>query len=129
LSTPAAPVPLVIVGGYLGAGKTTLVNHLLRHAGGRRIAVLVNDFGSVSIDASLIVGSADGVLALAGGCVCCAYGADLIGTLTTAVKREPTPHVVLVECSGVGLPAAVARTAALAPGVAIDGIEIGRAHV
>ncbi|MFN8850571.1 MAG: GTP-binding protein, partial [Inhella sp.] len=58
-------VPAVLIGGYLGAGKTTLVNHLLRHANGRRIAVLVNDFGEVSIDADLIVGAEGGVLSLA----------------------------------------------------------------
>ncbi len=73
-------VPAVLIGGYLGAGKTTLVNHLLRHANGRRIAVLVNDFGEVSIDADLIVGAEGGVLSLAGGCVCCSFGSDLVGT-------------------------------------------------
>ncbi|MFN0187015.1 MAG: CobW family GTP-binding protein [Aquabacterium sp.] len=119
-----APLPLVIIGGWLGAGKTTLVNHLLRHADGRRIAVLVNDFGSVSIDADLIEGAADEVLALAGGCICCSFGADLVGTLMQVVRREPAPDVVVVECSGVGLPAAVARSAALALGVRVDGIAV-----
>lgn len=75
----AAPaLPVTVIGGYLGAGKTTLVNHLLRHAGGRRLAVLVNDFGALPIDADLIEGADGAVLAIAGGCVCCAYGSDLI---------------------------------------------------
>jgi len=118
-------VPAVVIGGYLGAGKTTLVNHLLRaeaaRAGGRRIAVLVNDFGEVSIDADLIEGQEGAVLSLAGGCVCCSFGADLVGTLNTVLARVPPPDVVLVETSGVGLPAAVARTPALVPRLAVRG--------
>lgn len=111
----AAPQPTVVLGGYLGAGKTTLVNELLRQADGQRIAVLVNDFGDVSIDADLIVGASGEVLALAGGCVCCSFGADLIGTLQRVLQRQPAPQRLLVECSGVGLPAAVARTLKLLP--------------
>ena len=115
-----APVPAIIVGGYLGVGKTTLVNHLLRHADGRRIAVLVNDFGEVSIDADLIVGAEDGVLSLAGGCVCCSFGSDLVGTLGSVLQRQPPPDVVLIETSGVGIPSAVARAAALVPGLLME---------
>lgn len=117
-------VPAVVIGGYLGAGKTTLVNHLLRNAGGRRIAVLVNDFGEVSIDADLIQGADGDVLALAGGCVCCSFGSDLVGTLVRVTSRQPAPDMLLVETSGVGLPAAVARAVRLAPGVTVDGIVV-----
>ena len=117
-------IPLLVIGGYLGAGKTTLLNHLLRQAGGRRLAVLVNDFGDISIDANLIVGAADGVLALAGGCVCCSFGSDLVGSLVTVAQREPPPDLILIECSGVGLPGAVARSAALAPGVQVQGVVV-----
>jgi G3E family GTPase len=113
-------VPAILIGGYLGAGKTTLVNHLLRHAGGRRLAVLVNDFGEVSIDADLIVGAADGVLSLAGGCVCCSFGSDLVGTLAEVLRREPAPDTVLIETSGVGIPSAVARAARLVPGLRLE---------
>ena len=117
--------PVVVVGGYLGAGKTTLVNHMLRHAAGRRVAVLVNDFGTVSIDASLIEGQGDdGVLAIAGGCMCCAYGEDLVGTLSTVAARQPAPQAILVECSGVGLPGAVARAAALVPAIRVEGVVV-----
>lgn len=115
-----ARVPAILIGGYLGAGKTTLVNHLLRHADGRRIAVLVNDFGEVSVDADLIVGAEGGVLSLAGGCVCCSFGSDLVGTLAEVLKRQPPPDVVLIETSGVGIPSAVARAAALAPGLRVE---------
>lgn len=116
--------PTLIVGGYLGAGKTTLVNHLLRHAGGRRIAVMVNDFGELTIDADLIEGADGSVLALAGGCVCCSFGSDLIGALQDVLQRQPPPDLILIETSGVALPAAVARSARLLPGLRIEGIVL-----
>lgn len=116
--------PALIVGGYLGAGKTTLVNHLLRHAGGRRIAVMVNDFGELTIDADLIEGAEGRVLALAGGCVCCSFGSDLLGALQDVLQRQPPPDLILIETSGVALPAAVARSAKLLPGLRIEGIVL-----
>lgn len=117
-----ATLPVIIIGGYLGAGKTTLVNHLLRHAGGQRIAVLVNDFGDLAIDADLIEGQQEDVIALAGGCVCCSFGADLVGSLSKMAQRQPAPDVVLIETSGVGLPAAVARSVGLCQGASMAGI-------
>jgi G3E family GTPase len=118
-------LPTVLIGGYLGAGKTTLVNHLLRNAQGLRIAVLVNDFGSIGIDAELISSAAPGgdadVLSLAGGCLCCSFGNDLYGTLKRLLSREPAPQCVLIELSGVALPAAVRANAALLPEVDIQG--------
>ena len=117
-------IPTLIVGGYLGAGKTTLVNHLLRHTGGRRIAVMVNDFGELTIDADLIEGAEGSVLALAGGCVCCSFGSDLLGALQDVLQRQPPPDLILIETSGVALPAAVARSARLLPGLSIDGIVL-----
>ncbi|MEI6761995.1 MAG: GTP-binding protein, partial [Betaproteobacteria bacterium] len=121
--TPSA-TPTLVVGGYLGAGKTTLVNHLLRHAGGRRIAVMVNDFGELTIDADLIEGAEGSVLALAGGCVCCSFGSDLLGALQDVLQRQPQPDLILIETSGVALPAAVARSARLLPGLRIEGIVL-----
>ena len=117
-------IPTLIVGGYLGAGKTTLVNHLLRHTGGRRIAVMVNDFGELTIDADLIEGAEGSVLALAGGCVCCSFGSDLLGALQDVLQRQPPPDLILIETSGVALPAAVARSVRLLPGLSIDGIVL-----
>jgi G3E family GTPase len=117
-------IPTLIVGGYLGAGKTTLVNHLLRHADGRRIAVMVNDFGELTIDADLIEGAEGSVLALAGGCVCCSFGSDLLGALQDVLQRQLPPDLILIETSGVALPAAVARSARLLPGLSIDGIVL-----
>lgn len=113
-------LPCVLIGGWLGAGKTTLVNQLLRQADGRRLAVLVNDFGDLGIDADLITGAGDEVLELAGGCVCCSYGADLVGTLRRVAARAPRPDALLIETSGVADPAAVARTLRLLPELALD---------
>ncbi len=115
LNSPAERrLPVVLIGGYLGAGKTTLVNHLLRHADGRRIAVLVNDFGSINIDADLIEGKASaGVLALSGGCLCCSFGDDLLGTVGGLLARDPAPDLCLIELSGVALPDAVRRSLGL----------------
>jgi G3E family GTPase len=120
MTASPGPLPVVLVGGYLGAGKTTLVNHLLRQASGRRVAVLVNDFGDVHIDADLIEGSDAGVLSLAGGCLCCSFGDDLVGTLMALARRAPRPDLCLIELSGVALPAAVARTARLALGIELS---------
>jgi len=118
-------LPTLVIGGYLGAGKTTLVNHLLRHAGGRRIAVLVNDFGDIAIDADLIEAAGGeasaGVLSLSGGCLCCSFGDDLVGTLNGLARRQPAPDLCLIELSGVALPAGVVRTARLALAVDIVG--------
>ena len=92
-------LPVVIIGGYLGAGKTTLINHVLRNAGGRRVAVLVNDFGEINIDADLIEGATAGVLSLSGGCLCCSFGDDLVGTLQALAQGDGRPDVVLIELS------------------------------
>ena len=114
------PIPVSIVGGYLGAGKTTLVNHLLRERGGRRIAVLVNDFGELPIDDALIEARDGELLRLAGGCICCSFGSDLLAALQQLLVLQPPPDHVLIECSGVALPSAVARSLGLLPGFVLD---------
>lgn len=117
-------LPVTVLGGYLGAGKTTLVNALLRRAGGRRIAVLVNDFGALPIDADLIEGRDGDVLTIAGGCICCSYGSDLVGALLDLAARGPAPAHLVIETSGVALPGAVAQTLGLIPGLDLDGIVV-----
>lgn len=124
MHTNLPPLPAVIIGGYLGSGKTTLINHVLRHAAGQRLAVLVNDFGEMAIDADLIEGASGEVLSLAGGCVCCSYGGDLVGELSKLAQRDLMPHRVLIECNGVAQPASVARSARLARGIEVDGIVV-----
>jgi G3E family GTPase len=103
------PVPILLVTGFLGAGKTTVVNHLLAHADGRRIAAVVNDFGAINIDAELIAGASDGVVSLANGCICCSLQGDLLRTLSTLLRRDPKPEYIVIETSGIADPADIVR--------------------
>lgn len=103
------PVPVVLVAGFLGSGKTTVVNHLLAHAQGKRIAAVVNDFGAINIDAELITGAADGVVSLANGCICCSLESDLLRTLATLLRRDPKPELIVIETSGVADPTDIVR--------------------
>ena len=103
------PVPILLVTGFLGAGKTTVVNHLLAHAEGKRIAAVVNDFGAVNIDAELITGASDGVVSLSNGCICCSLEADLLRTLATLLRRDPRPEFIVIETSGVADPSDIVR--------------------
>jgi G3E family GTPase len=103
------PVPVVLVAGFLGAGKTTVVNHLLANAEGRRIAAVVNDFGAINIDAELITGAADGVISLSNGCICCSLEGDLLRTLAGLLRRDPRPEFIVIETSGVADPLDIVR--------------------
>lgn len=103
------PVPILLVTGFLGAGKTTVVNHLLAHAEGRRIAAVVNDFGAINIDAELIAGASDGVVSLSNGCICCSLEGDLLRTLATLLRRDPQPEFIVIETSGVADPSDIVR--------------------
>lgn len=103
------PVPILLVTGFLGAGKTTVVNHLLSHAEGRRIAAVVNDFGAINIDAELIAGASDGVVSLANGCICCTLEGDLLRTLAALLRRDPKPEFIVIETSGIADPADIVR--------------------
>lgn len=154
-------LPATLIGGYLGAGKTTLVNHLLRSADGLRIAVLVNDFGDINIDADLIESRDGDLINLAGGCVCCSFGSDLIGAIERLTgggvdargvaedrgsvdardgrdmrglddasgASEPSsqaqrPQHLLIEASGVALPAPLASSLRLFESVALEAIVV-----
>ncbi len=114
------PIPVTIIGGYLGAGKTTLVNHLLRNADGRRIAVLVNEFGALPIDEDLIEAQDDDLISIAGGCICCSFGDDLTAALQSLGTLTTPPDHVLVECSGVAMPGAIAWSLSLIDTVSHD---------
>jgi len=100
-------VPLTLLGGYLGSGKTTLVNALLRDAS-RRIAVLVNDFGAVNIDADLIRRRGATTLELANGCVCCSLVDGMASAMVALAGLDPRPEYAVVELSGVADPSAMA---------------------
>ncbi len=106
---------MTVISGYLGAGKTTLVNSILAGGHGLRIAVLVNDFGKVAIDEALIMGRESDVVALANGCMCCQIGGDLYDAIDRILRmRERFDHL-LIETSGVADPARIAQIAVAEP--------------
>jgi G3E family GTPase len=98
------PIQLTVIGGFLGAGKTTLLNRLLRDAGDRRLAVLVNDFGAINIDADLVRSHEGQMVSLKNGCICCGVAGDFIGELALLRDRPDPPAHVVVEASGVADP-------------------------
>ncbi|MGH2944386.1 MAG: CobW family GTP-binding protein [Solirubrobacteraceae bacterium] len=104
---PSDPIELTVIGGFLGAGKTTLLNQLLRDAGDRRLAVLVNDFGAINIDAELVQSHDGEMVTLTNGCICCGVGGDFIGELALLRDRPDPPQHVVVEASGVADPGAI----------------------
>ena len=108
--TQTPRIPVLVIGGYLGAGKTTLINNVLSSAT-QRIAVVVNDFGSVNIDGSLIRERHNDTIELTNGCICCAVGESLADVLFSILDRTELPEVVVIEASGVANPAAVAAFA------------------
>ena len=118
------PLPVTVIGGYLGAGKTTLVNAMLRQAGGRRLAIMVNEFGALPIDSSLVEAADDRIVSLTGGCVCCSYGEDMVSSLAMLAALEPRPDHVLLEASGVAFPGAIAGTVGLLTDFALDGTVV-----
>ncbi len=87
----STPVPVTIVGGFLGAGKTSLLNHVLTNSSGRRVAVLVNDFGDINIDAKLIVSIEGETVSLTNGCVCCTIREDLLIEVSECWRPSPGP--------------------------------------
>lgn len=117
------PLPFTVIGGYLGAGKTTLVNRLLHDPDMGRAAVLVNDFGDIDID-SLLIESHDGdTIALANGCVCCTLVDGLSATLARIRDHANDFDRVIVEVSGVGDPWKVAQWGR-SPGFSLDAVVV-----
>ena len=108
-------VPITLITGYLGSGKTTLINHILRNAKDHKMAVIVNDIGEVNIDAELIEGNGvvsgkdDNLVALSNGCICCTLKKDLITQLADLVKQQRFDHI-LIEASGICEPVPIAQT-------------------
>lgn len=116
-------IPLTVIGGYLGAGKTTLVNRILTGDHGRRLAVIVNDFGDVAIDEALLGPADGGVRALANGCVCCSAVDGLAVALGEIATLDPPPEHLIIEVSGVGDPWAVAQWGRT-PRYELDGVVV-----
>ncbi len=103
-------IPVTVIGGFLGAGKTTLVNHLIK-TGGKRFGVIVNEFGDINVDGALIENmDEDGVTEFSDGCLCCAGRDDLAEAMLKLSLRKNPPQHLLVELSGLADPVPVAQT-------------------
>lgn len=115
-------LPVTVVGGYLGAGKTTLVNHVLRSSD-ERIAVIVNDFGEISIDEDLIVAADSDKLTLANGCICCTLADGFAAALMQIRSAGTLPQRLLIEASGVADPTQIAAYGHT-PGLRLDAVVV-----
>ena len=124
-------IPATIVTGFLGAGKTTLVRHVLEHARGRRIAVIVNEFGALGIDGDTlkscgIEGCAeDDIVELSNGCLCCTVADDFLPTIQALIDRPNPPEHILIETSGLALPKPLIKAfnwPAIRARVTVDGV-------
>ncbi len=111
----ARKIPATVVTGFLGAGKTTLIRHLIQNAGGRRIALIVNEFGDIGIDGELLkaCGAPDcggeDIVELANGCICCTVADDFIPTMEALLGRDQPPDYIVIETSGLALPQPLVR--------------------
>lgn len=119
MTATEVPILVTVIGGYLGAGKTTLVNHILRSAD-EQVAVLVNDFGEINIDEALIESSDGDTISLANGCICCSVVDGFAVALARIRALEPRPERLVIEASGVADPSKVTPFA-YGPGFALDG--------
>ncbi|PTW60392.1 cobalamin biosynthesis protein CobW [Breoghania corrubedonensis] len=110
-----AKIPATIITGFLGAGKTTLVRHLIETAGGKRIALIVNEFGDMGFDGGMLSDcgvpgcGADEVIELTNGCICCTVADDFLPAMQALMKRDPAPEHIVIETSGLALPQPLVR--------------------
>ena len=108
--TDLAKLPVTVITGFLGAGKTTLISHLMQNPGGKRLAVIVNEFGDVGVDGDILKSCAipncpaENILELANGCICCTVADDFIPTVEALMALDPRPDHILIETSGLALP-------------------------
>ena len=124
-------IPATIITGFLGAGKTTLIRHMLQNARGRRIALIINEFGDLGVDGDILKGcgdetcSEDDVMELSNGCICCTVADDFIPTMEKLLTREKKPDHIVIETSGLALPQPLVRAfnwPKISTQVTVDGV-------
>ncbi|QDL99867.1 GTP-binding protein [Rhodopseudomonas palustris] len=123
MTAASATIPVTVIGGFLGAGKTTFVNHLLR-SGGPRTAVLVNDFGEVNVDATLIESHDGTTMTLTNGCICCSIGTSFIDTICRVLDAAVPFERIVIEASGVGDPWKIAEIALIEPSLRLGRVIV-----
>jgi len=110
-----AKIPATVVTGFLGAGKTTLIRHMLENSRGKRIALIINEFGDLGVDGDILKGcgdetcTEDDVMELSNGCICCTVADDFIPTMEKLLGRENPPDHIVIETSGLALPQPLVR--------------------
>ena len=108
--TDLTKLPVTVITGFLGSGKTTLIRHLMQNPGGKRLAIIVNEFGDVGVDGDILKSCAipecpaENILELANGCICCTVADDFIPTIEALMALSPRPEHILIETSGLALP-------------------------
>lgn len=119
-----APIPVTLIAGYLGAGKTTVLNHLLADTHGLRVCVLVNDFGEIALDQDLIENRTGDTVALSNGCMCCTIGNDFYDAIDRILRMQPRPQHLVIETSGVADPFKVGQIALAEPELHLQGVIV-----
>jgi cobalamin biosynthesis protein CobW len=129
--TELGKVPVTVVTGFLGAGKTTMIRHLLEGAGGRRLALIINEFGDVGVDGDILRSCGiescpdENIIELANGCLCCTVADDFVPAIEALLAREPRPDHIVVETSGLALPKPLVKAfdwPAIRSRVTVDGV-------
>jgi len=127
----AGKIPATVVTGFLGAGKTTLIRHMLENAEGKRIALIINEFGDLGVDGDILRGcgdetcSEDDIMELSNGCICCTVAEDFIPTMEKLLARENAPDHIVIETSGLALPQPLVRAfnwPEISTRVTVDGV-------
>lgn len=108
--TKRDPIPVTVLTGFLGAGKTTLLNHLLTQKHGYKCAIIINEFGEISIDNQLVIGVDEDIIELNNGCLCCRVRGDLIKSLEALVQKQKRFDYVLIETTGLADPSPIVHT-------------------
>lgn len=127
----AAKIPATVVTGFLGAGKTTLIRHMLQNAEGKRIALIINEFGDLGVDGDILKGcgdetcTEDDIMELSNGCICCTVADDFVPTMEKLLAREDKPDHIVIETSGLALPQPLVRAfnwPEISTKVTVDGV-------